>query len=86
MLDNQPQLKDLHGLIAKVKSYPATAKQLVELAEREHAPQDVIDFYKAFPEDMIFNDKDDLVASSEHIEIMHREDQPQEILLASEED
>jgi hypothetical protein len=80
MLDRLPNLNELHTVIAKVPGYPVTAGQLVELAAAEHAPQPVIDFYRSFSPDEIFSNEEDLVARSEHIEIMHREDQPVEVL------
>jgi hypothetical protein len=88
MLQVQPRLKDLHALISKVRGYPITARQLVELAIKENAAPEVIEFYHAFPEDEVFTSDEDLIARSEHLEIMHREEQhqPQEILTAPEED
>ena len=80
MLDTLPRLNELHAIIAKVPAYPITAGQLAELAEREHAHDSVINFYRSFALDEIFDNQEDLLARSEHIEIMHREDQPMEVL------
>ncbi len=84
LLENQASLVDLHSLIDKVKSYPITAAELIELAKASGAPKEVIRFYKAFPKDQVFGSKEDLITRTENLEIMHRENPPPEILLAPE--
>ncbi|HLG91254.1 MAG TPA: DUF2795 domain-containing protein, partial [Candidatus Saccharimonadales bacterium] len=69
LLEEHPSLTDLHSLITKVPSFPITVKQLLELAKKKGAPKAVIDFYRAFPEDEIFEDKDDLISRTESVEM-----------------
>lgn len=85
-IDNQPHLTDLRRLIDQVPRYPLTAEQLVNLAMKKGAPKEVIDFYKAFPANEIFTDKEDLLARTEMVEILHHQDAPREILTSAEED
>lgn len=86
LLVDEPTLNDLHTLIAKVPGFPISVKQLVELAKKKGAPKAVIDFYGAFPDDEIFEDKDDLTSRTESVEIMHHQTAPQEDMHAPEED
>lgn len=86
LLEDQPALTDLHNLITKVPKYPISVKQLIELAVQQHSAKPVVDFYKTFPEDEIFSDKDDLLARTEHIEMLHHETAPEEEMHAPEDD
>ncbi|MEX0881573.1 MAG: hypothetical protein WDZ34_01725 [Candidatus Saccharimonadales bacterium] len=86
LLEEHPSLTDLHSLITKVPSFPITVKQLVELAQKKAAPKPVIDFYKAFPDDEIFEDKDDLISRTESVEMLHHQTAPREEMHAPEED
>lgn len=85
-LDNQPHLSELRSLIDKVPTYPITAGGLVKLAISEGSAKEIVDFYRAFPPDEIFNDKDDLLARTEAVEILHHQEAPAEKLRAPEED
>jgi len=78
LLETQPRLTELHSLIAKVPSYPITVSQLIDLAARTRASKSVVEFYKAFPEDEIFSDRDDLITRTEQIDLLEMEDQPEE--------
>lgn len=75
-----PSIDELHDLIDSVPRYPVSSAELTSLATREGAGRRVIDFYRAFPADQIFYDKDDLVSRSEAIEIMNEDEQPFEQL------
>jgi hypothetical protein len=86
LLEEHPLLTDLHALIEKVPSYPIDAKKVVNLAKKETAPRPVIDFYKAFPQDEVFSDKDDLLSRTENLEILHHQTAPREEMRAPEED
>ncbi len=86
LLEDQPSLTDLHALIAKVSNYPITAKQLVELAAQNQLPKAVIDFYRAFPADEVFKDKEDLLARTESVEMLRHQSAPREEMHAPEED
>lgn len=86
LLEGHPSLTDLHSLITKVPGFPITVKQLVELAKKKTAPKAVVDFYKAFPEDEIFEDKDDLISRTESVEILRHQTAPREEMHAPEED
>ena len=87
LLAKQPRLTDVRGLASKVANFPISAKQLVELATDERFPKEVIDFYRAFPKNEVFQTEEDLLARTEQLEIMHSEaDQPAEIFTSAEED
>ena len=86
LLEEQPTLTDLHSLINKVPAYPITIKQLIDLAEQNHMPRPVVDFYRAFPEDETFEDKDDLLSRTESVEMLHHQTAPAEEMHAPEED
>lgn len=86
LLEEHPLLTDLHALIDKVTSFPISAKQLVDFAAQAGAPKAVIDFYSAFPPDERFSDKDDLIARTESVEIMHHQTAPPEDMHTPEED
>jgi len=86
LLEEEPTLTDLHRLVALVPKYPITVRQLTELASEKQLPKAVIDFYKAFPENEIFEDKDDLISRTDSVEILHHQTAPMEDMHASEED
>lgn len=86
LLEEHPLLTDLHTLINKVPSYPISVKQVVGLAQKKSTPKNVVDFYKAFPEDEVFEDKDDLLTRTENLEILHHQTAPREEMHAPEED
>lgn len=87
MLNTQPKLADLHDLIKKIKDYPVSASEVADTAKREHADKNVIDFYRAFPDDAVFVSREDLTARSEQVEMLNQESgQPPEIFTAPEED
>ena len=86
LLEKHPLLTDLHALIAKVPNFPISVKKLVELAKQMKSPRAVIDFYSAFPEDEIFEDKDDLISRTDSVEMLHHQTAPQEEMHAPEED
>jgi len=64
----------LNSFIARVSSFPLSARQLVEYAASVRAPKEVIEFYKKFTPDRIFEDKEDLSASTEQVDILRREE------------
>ena len=86
LLEEHPSLTDLHALISKVPGYPISVKQLVELANKKSSPKAVVDFYKTFPEDEVFEDKDDLISRTDSVEMLHHETAPQEEMHSPEED
>lgn len=86
LLEEHPLLTDLHTLIDKVSSFPISTKQLVDFAAQQEAPKAVIDFYSAFPSDERFKDKDDLIARTENVEILHHQTAPPEDMHSPEED
>jgi hypothetical protein len=59
---------------------------LTNLASKKHSPKAVIDFYKTFPQDEVFEDKDDLISRTDSVEIMHHQTAPQEEMHTPEED
>jgi hypothetical protein len=70
VIDSQPKLTELHRLIGDV-SFPINIKTLVRTARLKRYNDEVIDFYKAFPPDQVFFDRDELEARTEQIEILH---------------
>lgn len=86
ILEEQPQLAKLHALVGRVRNYPITAAHVVNLAVRTHASQDVVEFYKAFPPDEIFSNRDDLLTRSEQVELFEEqlEDEPEEFFRSSQ--
>jgi hypothetical protein len=69
-----------------VPRFPITVKHLVELARRKNAADAAVDFYRSFPDDGIFEDKDDLLARTESVEILRHQSAPREEMRAPEED
>ena len=86
LLEEQPSITDLYTLINKVPKFPISVKKLTDIAKKEKTPKAVVDFYRAFPEDGVFDDKDDLISRTESIEILHHQTAPQEEMHAPEED
>lgn len=88
MLKVQPSLQELRAFIDKVPDYPASAQELVDLANAGDIDPEIPEFYRAFPADETFTSKEDLLARSEQITFMHAEEQrqPPEFWLAPEED
>lgn len=84
----RPSLTELNRLINKVPAYPLSVRQLLKLAAEKRAPAEVKSFYRAFPNDMVFDNQEDLAARTEQVKVLHREegDMPAEELRASEED
>ena len=86
IVKRQPLLTDLRGVIDAVPRFPITVKQLVELARRKKVPNAAVDFYKSFPKDGVFEDKDDLLARTESVEILRHQTAPPEEMRTPEED
>jgi hypothetical protein len=78
ILQDQPTLTDLHGLIDEVPSYPVSVRNLIDIAIQRRFPKPVIDFYKLFPDDENFNDKDDLLSTTESVEMLQHQTAPTE--------
>lgn len=79
-----PSVKELDNFAESVESFPVHAKELADLAVAEGFNRRVIDFYRSFPQDQLFTDKDDLVGRSEQVQMMsvEEEDQPWEVTLS----
>jgi hypothetical protein len=86
IVKQQPLLTDLHSVINAVPRFPITVKHLVELARRKKAADATVAFYNRFPDDEIFEDKDDLVSRTESVEILRHQSAPREEMRAPEED
>jgi hypothetical protein len=82
-----PPLNDLHRLIDKIQGFPISNGQVIELAKKKRAPKEVVDFYQSINDSRIYDDKDDLIAVSEQIDLMRQEeaDMPAEIERGPEE-
>lgn len=86
-VEELPTIDELYDLIDSVAVYPVRAGELADLAIAEGAGRRVIDFYRSFPDDQIFTDRDDLTGRSEQIRMMteQEEDQPWEMLRSPQE-
>jgi hypothetical protein len=86
-LQSQPSLTQLNSLIKRVQSYPISVSGLLDLARASKQPKEVLDFYKSFRQDQVFEDPDDLQSRSEQVEMMRQEekDMPRELETAPEE-
>ncbi|MDB5160749.1 MAG: hypothetical protein JWO96_129 [Candidatus Saccharibacteria bacterium] len=86
LLATHPQLSDLHRLIDEIPRYPISAHKLRVVARRKKFAPEVIDFYKLFPGDQVFKNKDDIIARTEVVEIMQTENPPAEDVVHGSED
>ncbi|HET9850459.1 MAG TPA: hypothetical protein VFP35_02430 [Candidatus Saccharimonadales bacterium] len=86
ILDTKAKLTDLQHLIDKVDDYPISARQLTGLAKKEGAGSEIVDFYKAFPDNACFTNREDLLARTEQVEIMETESPPAEDVVHGAED
>lgn len=86
MITVAAQINDLLSFIKKVPDYPISASDLTRLAQEKGVQEEVIEFYKTFPDRTEFKDKEDLVVRTESLEAMSRDDQPREYFNAPEED
>jgi hypothetical protein len=86
-LQGQPSLTQLNRLIEKVPSYPISVPDLLHLAKASKQPKEVLDFYKTFNRDQVFESPDDLQGRSEQVEVMRQEEKemPKEWEVAPEE-
>lgn len=76
--EHQAKLTDIHSLIDQVPRYPISVKRLVALARKRRVNREVIIFYKAFSDSIVFTDRDDLDAKTEAIQIIQGENPPPE--------
>lgn len=83
----QPKLTQLYDLIDKVSNYPLSTGHLIKLAKDVGAPKEVINFYKSFGQNQIFENEEDLTRRSEQVDMLRQEskDMPDEIQVATEE-
>jgi len=84
--EHQAKLTDMRSLINQVPRYPISVKRLLELANQRRINREVIRFYKAFPDNVVFTDKDDLDAKTEAVQIMQSENPPAEDEIRGAED
>lgn len=68
----QPTITELNRFIRQVSSFPVSAGQLQQIANRQGASRKVIEFYRTFAPDRQFKDRDELAASSEQVEMMRQ--------------
>lgn len=85
-IDDLPSISQLYDLIDAVPRYPVSAAELTLLAKRKGADHTVVDFYRAFPPNIYFDDAEDLAVRSEQVEILNYEhdQQPVEQIRSSE--
>ena len=84
----QLSLSKLYSFTSKVTDYPISVRELLRLAKQNGEPQEVINFYRAFAKDQVFDDHDDLTGRTEQVKIMRQQgaDTPKEDIIASQED
>jgi len=82
----QPTLSELNGFTAKVRVFPISAGQLTNFARETGASPRIVNFYKKFAPARVFENRDDLAASSEQVDILQTEEpqMPQEEQVAAE--
>jgi hypothetical protein len=85
MLAAQPSLNELYGLINQVPRYPLSIQRLLKLASDTGASKAVVSFYDGFAKDQVFDNEKDLAGRTEQLQIMRREDMPEEVQVAPEE-
>ena len=84
VLAAQPSLSELYGLINKVPRYPLTIQRLLKLADDTGASKEVVNFYRIFAKDQVFDSEEDLAGRTEQIQIMRREEMPPEAEIVPE--
>lgn len=83
----QPSLEDIYALAGQVRDYPVSVEELVDIARRSGASEEVISFYDSFMPWMTFHSQDELLGCSEQVDIMRaeRSEMPREEELSPEE-
>jgi hypothetical protein len=76
-----PALNDLYQLIDKVPEFPLSNRQLVDFASKARAPKLVVDFYRTFDDNRVYDSREELANISEQVDIMRQEEagMPREI-------
>ena len=77
---------DIKYLVNAVPRYPISVKSLIDLANRNKLSRDVINFYRDFPDNAIFDDADDIVARTEQVDMLRNENPPLEDIVRGAED
>jgi hypothetical protein len=77
-LSSQLRANDINHLISAVPKYPISVKSLISIASRKKLSKEVINFYRVFPDTVVFDNADDIAARTEQIEILRNEQQPLE--------
>jgi hypothetical protein len=87
VLTIRPPLEELYNFIDRVPQYPVTPRQLVQLASKLKAPQEVREFYKSFDQGLSYDNRDELTTVSEQVDFLRQEEpeMPAEIELSPEE-
>lgn len=68
-----PPLEDIYNFISKVPKYPISVSKLIDLARETKTPKEVLDFYRTFNRNLVFQDEDHLIGNSEQVDIMREE-------------
>jgi hypothetical protein len=74
-------MNQLYNLIDRVPRYPLSVQRLLKIAHDIGAPKEVVNFYKSFGNDQVFENQEDLAGRTEQVEIMRRDesDMPSEV-------
>ncbi len=84
----QSSLSKLDSFASRVRNYPVSVRQLLRLAKQNGEPQEVINFYRTFARDQVFDNPDDLTSRTEQVEIMRQEEagMPKDDMVVPQED
>ncbi|HVV67104.1 MAG TPA: DUF2795 domain-containing protein [Candidatus Saccharimonadales bacterium] len=73
-----PKAKNIERLVRAAGPFPATAGAVMETARRRGLDADTLHFLELFPEDEIFESREDLSTRSEELIFLIKEEQAEE--------
>lgn len=81
-----PKISELRRLVKLVGTFPASAQQIVNVAEQSGCGQNTIDFLCDFHSDEIFESSLDFITRCEEMELLieQKRQSPKEVLHSSE--
>lgn len=69
-----PRIDKVLALSELVKSFPATVREIAELAKTRGFSQSLQDFIRLFPDDGTFEDADDFLSRCQELEVLIHEE------------
>lgn len=70
-----PRAKSIQRLVKVSGPFPATAKAISQIARQKGLDRDTLHFLELFPEDEVFEDREDLSTRSEELIFLIKEEQ-----------